>query len=65
MAQASRSGRRWMLASYADFEAGVEKSERVIAAFQGYALAHSDYLTTVNDYNMQVAELLRVSGGYQ
>ena len=65
MAQASRSGRRWMLASYADFEAGVEKSERVIAAFQGYALAHTDYLTTVNDYNMQVAELLRVSGGYQ
>jgi len=65
LALASRAGRRWMLTSYADFEAGIEKSERVIAAFQGYVLAHTDYLTSVNDYNMQVSELLRVSGAYQ
>jgi outer membrane protein TolC len=62
---ASRAGRRWMLTSYADFEAGVDRSERVIAAFQGYVLAHTDYLVAVNDYNMQVAELQRVAGAYQ
>jgi len=65
LALASRAGRRWMLTSYADFEAGVEKSDRVITAFQGYVLAYTDYLASVNDYNMQVAELLRVSGEYK
>ncbi|HEY5791299.1 MAG TPA: TolC family protein [Gammaproteobacteria bacterium] len=65
LAQASRAGRRWMLTSYADFEAGIERSERVIAAFQGYVLAHTDYLASLNDYNMEVAELLRVSGSYR
>jgi outer membrane protein TolC len=65
MAEASRAGRRWMLAAYADFEAGSERMDRVIEAFRSYALAHTDYLTTINDYNVQVAELQRVAGAYQ
>lgn len=65
MAQASRAGRRWMLAAYADFEAGSERMDRVIEAFRGYALAHTDYLSTVNDYNLEVAELMRVAGAYK
>ena len=32
---ASRSGRRWMISSYADFEAGVEEAGKVITAFLG------------------------------
>lgn len=63
--EASRSARRWMIASFADFEAGVEKSEKVVAAFQGYVLAHSDYLRTVYDYNMHVAQLLNATGADQ
>lgn len=59
---AARSGRRWMLASYADFEAGVEKAEKVMTAFQGYVLAYSDYLQMVNKYNLHVAQL-RVATG--
>lgn len=62
---ASRSARRWMIASFADFEAGAEKSEKVVAAFQGYVLAYTDYLKTVYDYNMHVAQLLNVTGAYQ
>ncbi len=65
MADASRAGRRWMLAAYADFEAGSERMDRVIEAFRSYALAHTDYLTTINDYNIEVAELMRVAGEYQ
>lgn len=63
LAQGSRAARRWMISSYADFEAGVEEAEKALAAFQGYVLIHTDYLAAVNDYNMHVARLRRVSGG--
>ena len=59
---AARAGRRWMLASYADFEAGVEKAEKVMTAFQGYVLAYSDYLQIVNNYNLHVGRLHVVTG---
>jgi outer membrane protein len=61
----SRAGRRWMIASYADFEAGLTDSTKLVDAFQGYVLAHVDYLTTVNEYNMHVAQLKRVTGAYE
>ena len=63
--EASRSARRWMIASFADFEAGAETSDKVVAAFQGYVLAHTDYLRTVYDYNMHVAQLLNATGADQ
>ncbi|HHM04846.1 MAG TPA: TolC family protein [Gammaproteobacteria bacterium] len=62
MEDASRSARRWMIASFVDFEAGLEEASKVVTAFQGYVLAHSDYLKTVYDYNMQVAQLKRAIG---
>lgn len=62
LAQSSRAGRRWMISSYADFEAGLEESAKVMTAFQGYILAHADYLRTVNDYNMNVVQLRFVTG---
>ncbi len=65
MAQASRAGRRWMIASYADFEAGLEQADKVMSAFQGYVLAHSEYLKSVNDYNLNVVRLKQVTGEIQ
>ena len=62
LAKASRAARRWMIASFADFEAGVQTGDKVVTAFQGYVLAHSDYLKTVFEYNMHVAQLLNVTG---
>lgn len=61
----SRSGRRWMLSSYADFEAGIEQPDKVISAFLGYIQAYSDYLKTVNDYNLHVAQLRVVTGEFK
>jgi len=61
---ASRSARRWLLATYADFEAGIERVDRLVDAFQAYVFAHSDYLTAVHDYNLAVARLARVSGAW-
>jgi len=63
--EASRSGRRWMISAYADFEAGVEQSDKVITAFLGYLQAYGDYLKIVNDYNLHVARLRVVTGEIQ
>jgi len=65
LAQGSRAARRWMVSSYADFEAGIGDAEDSLTAFQGYVLVHSDYLSAVNDYNMNVARLRYVVGEYQ
>jgi outer membrane protein len=62
MYDAARSGRRWMVASFADFEAGVEEAYKVMTAFQAYVLAYTDYLKVVNEYNLHVARLKVVTG---
>ena len=62
LSQGSRAARRWMISTYADFEAGVQKAEKVLTAFQGYVMTHSDYLSAVNDYNMHVVQLRYVTG---
>jgi outer membrane protein TolC len=60
--EASRSSRRWMIASYTDFEAGLERADKVMTAFQAYVVASSDYLQTTFDYNMHVAQLEAATG---
>jgi outer membrane protein TolC len=60
--QSSRDARRWMIASYADFEAGIEDAEKVITALQSYVLAYSQYLQTVYEYNMFVMKLAVATG---
>ena len=60
--QASRSARRWMIASYTDFEAGLEEAEKIMTAMQAYTLAMADYLQTTFEYNMHVARLEDVAG---
>jgi outer membrane protein len=62
---ASRSARRWMVASYTDFEAGLEKAEKIMTAMQAYVLATTDYLQTTYEYNMYVAHLQDVAGTNQ
>lgn len=54
---AARSARRWMIASYADFEAGIEEADDTITALQAYVLAYGDYIKIVNEYNLSVAKL--------
>jgi hypothetical protein len=62
MYNAARASRRWFLSSLADFEAGVEESDKVLGAFQGYILAYTDYVKVVNNYNLHVARLRVVTG---
>jgi len=62
LAKGSRAGRRWMISSYVDFEAGLQKSEHIMAAAQGYVSAHTSYLKAVNAYNMHVIKLKSATG---
>lgn len=65
MSEAAQAARRWMVATYADFNAGLERADKLAEAFRSYALTQAEYLRTVNDYNMHVAQLTKVSGDYK
>jgi outer membrane protein TolC len=65
MRSSTRAARRWMIASYSDFEAGLEEADDVINALQVYVLAYAEYLRAVNDFNYIVSKLKSVSGVFQ
>lgn len=62
LAEGAAAARRWMVASLADFAAGIETADKVADAIKNYALVQTEYLRTVNDYNMNVAQLARLTG---
>lgn len=62
LAEGAAAARRWMVASLADFSAGLESADKVADAMKNYVLAQTEYLRTVNDYNMNVAQLARLTG---
>lgn len=62
LAEGAAAARRWMVATLADFSAGIESADKVAAAIRNYVLAQTEYLRTVNDYNMNVAQLARLTG---
>lgn len=62
LADGSAAARRWMIAALADFSAGFETADKVVEAIKNYTLIQTDYLRTVNDYNLNVAQLARMSG---
>ena len=65
MRKSSKSARRWMIAAYSDFEAGLEEADEIINALQVYVLAYAEYLRSVNDFNNYVSKLKSVSGVFQ
>jgi len=65
MRESSRAARRWMIASYSDFEAGLEEADDIINALQVYVLSYAQYLRAVNDFNNLVSKLKSVSGVFQ
>jgi outer membrane protein TolC len=62
LAEAAAAARRWMVASLADFAAGFESADKVADAIKNYALTQTEYLRTLNDYNLNVALLARLTG---
>ena len=62
LGEGAAAARRWMVASLADFSAGMESADKVADAIKNYTLAQTEYLRTINDYNMNVAQLARLTG---
>jgi outer membrane protein len=62
LAEGAAAARRWMVASLADLSAGIESADKVADAIKNYVLTQTEYLRTVNDYNMNVAQLARLTG---
>mgnify|MGYP000465741609 FL=1 len=62
LAESAAAARRWTVASLADFSAGLEKGDKVAEAVKSYTLTQTEYLRTINDYNMNVAQLARLRG---
>ena len=65
MKSSAQAARRWMIASYTDFEAGLEEADKILAAMQVYVTAYAEYLKIVNDFNNSVFKLKSVSGVYE
>ncbi|MEW5823803.1 MAG: TolC family protein [Pseudomonadota bacterium] len=64
LGQGAAAARRWMLGNFLDFEAGLIEGAKVIDALKAYAGMQADYLSTLNDYNMQVSVLQHAIGEY-
>jgi len=62
LSEGATAARRWMIASLADLSAGLESADKVAEAIKSYVLIQTEYLRTVNDYNMNVAQLARLTG---
>jgi len=56
------AARRWVVASLADFSAGLESADRMVEALKNYVLTQTEYVRAINEYNMNVAQLARLTG---
>ena len=65
MKSSAQAARRWMIAAYTDFEAGLEEADKILTAMQVYVVAYAEYLKIVNDFNNHVFKLKSVSGVYE
>lgn len=62
LSEGATAARRWVIASMADFSAGLEKGDKLAEAIKSYVLAQTEYLRTVNDYNVNVAQISKLTG---
>ncbi len=62
LSDGATSARRWVIAAMADFSAGLEKGDKLADAVKSYVLTQTEYLRTVNDYNVNVAQISKLTG---
>jgi outer membrane protein TolC len=62
LAKGAKAARQWMIAAFADYNAGLERADKVADALKTYALTQAEYVRTVYDYNLSVGRIERVSG---
>jgi outer membrane protein TolC len=62
LATSATAARHWVVASLADFSAGLESADRMVDALKNYVQTQIEYVRAINDYNMNVAQLARMTG---
>jgi outer membrane protein len=62
LAKGAKAARQWMVAAFADYNAGLERADRVAEALKTYATTQAEYLRTVYDYNLDVGRMEQVTG---
>lgn len=57
-----KNGKKWMVAASSNFDLGLDTPEEIFKAMTIYAMVKADYLQSIYNYNLSVAELLHMSG---
>jgi outer membrane protein len=58
------NARRWLVTSFSNFDMGLGKMEDIFQAFERYGSFRGDYLMSLFDYNLAVAQLDKTSGAF-
>jgi outer membrane protein len=65
MEKAYVNARRWLVTSFSNFDMGLGNMEDIFQAFERFGAFRGDYLMSLFDYNLAVAELDKSSGAYR
>jgi outer membrane protein len=58
------NARRWLVTSFSNFDMGIGKMDDIFQAFERFGTFRGDYLMSLFDYNLAVAQLDKSSGEY-
>jgi len=64
MEKAYINARRWLVTSFSNFDMGLGSMDEIFKAFERYGTFRGDYLQTLFDYNLAVADLDKSTGAY-
>lgn len=65
MEKAYVNARRWLVTSFSNFDMGLGRMEDIWQAFERYGAFRGDYLMTLFNYNLAVAQLDKSTGVYR
>ncbi len=59
------NSRRWLVTSLNNFDMGLGKMDDIFQAFERYGIFRGDYLMSLYQYNLSVAQLDKATGAYR
>ncbi len=59
------NSRRWLVTSLNNFDMGLGKMDDIFQAFERYGVFRGDYLMSLYQYNLSVAQLDKATGAYR
>lgn len=65
LAKAYVNARRWLITAFSNFDMGLGKMEDIFQAFERYGVSRGDYLMSLYQYNLALAQLDKATGAYR